>query len=123
MKQRQMMLAFQMGMGKERFWYYSVFVGIMYVLLPIGAVKKHNPAMLVGLLPMTLGWTFQYDMLYGDMQLRARKEAARLIKEEPERFFLPENNGILKQDEYNKLLGLPEDYRSGGKVQSIFGNH
>ena len=95
MKQRQMMMSFQMGMGKERFWYYSVFVGTMYVLLPIGAIKTKNPAMIVGLFPMSVGWTFQYDMLYGDMQVRARKEAARLIKEEPERFFLPEGNGIL----------------------------
>lgn len=34
-----------------------------------------------------------------------------MIKEEPERFFLPENSGIIEQREYNKLMNLPEDYK------------
>ena len=76
--------------------------------------------MALKLLPMSFSVVFQYDMFYGDMHIRARKEAERLIKEEPERFFLPNGNGILNQQEYNKLIGLPEEYRDGGKVKSVF---
>ena len=93
-----------MAMAKERFWYYSVFVGTAYIFLPLGAFKTHNPAMLGPLFPMAVGWCYQYDMMYGTMQLRAQKEAARLIKEEPERFFLPEGSGIIEQAEYNVLI-------------------
>ena len=50
-------------------------------------------------------------MLYGTMMVRAQREAERLIKHEPERFFLPPNSGIISQKEYNKLIGAPEDYK------------
>ena len=45
------------------------------------------------------------------MQLRAQVEAARVIKEEPERFFLPTKAGILEPHEYNKIIGIAEDYK------------
>jgi hypothetical protein len=44
---------------------------------------------------MSFSFAFQYDLFYGNMQIRAQKEAERLIREEPGRFFLPEGNGIL----------------------------
>ena len=50
-------------------------------------------------------------MTYGNLMVRARKEAERMIKEEPERFYLPEGSGIIEQKEYNRLLGIPENYR------------
>lgn len=34
-----------------------------------------------------------------------------MIKEEPERFFLPSNSGLISQNEYNKLIGIPENYK------------
>ena len=35
-----------------------------------------------------------------------------MIKEEPERFFLPEGSGIIDQKDYNrKILGISENYR------------
>ena len=84
-----------MAMGKQSFSYYSIFVGTLWLILPIAAIKKHNPALLGPLFPMSIAWTYQYDMFYGTLQLRAQKEAARLIKEEPERFFLPNGNNML----------------------------
>jgi hypothetical protein len=44
---------------------------------------------------MSFSFAFQYDLFYGNMQIRAQKEAERLIREEPGRFFLQEWNGIL----------------------------
>ena len=51
-------------------------------------------------------------MYYGTLFIRAQKEAERMLKEEPERFFLPEGAGIIEQKEYNKLMGLPANYRA-----------
>ena len=51
--------------------------------------------MLAPLIPLSFGWTFQYDMFYGNLMVRARKEAERMIREEPERFYLPEGSGII----------------------------
>ena len=100
-----------MAMAKERFWYYSLFVGLVWFFVPIGAIKTKNPAMLVPVVITGFGWAFQYDMCYGNLFLRAQKEAERMIKEEPERFFLPQGTGIVEQKQYNKLLGIPENYR------------
>ena len=50
-------------------------------------------------------------MLYGNMMLRARNRAAKTIEEEPERFFLPENAGIVDQAKYNEIIGKPADYK------------
>ena len=61
------MVAHQMAMGKERFKYYSFVVGLAFTFLPIGALKLHKPQMLVPLVPLGTGWSFQYDMLYGTM--------------------------------------------------------
>ena len=41
------------------------------------------------IVPLGVLWAFQYDLYYGNMQIRVQEEAARMIKEEPERFFLP----------------------------------
>ena len=43
MKQRQAMMAMQMAMGKERFKYYSLFVGSLYIAVPIAAYKLRKP--------------------------------------------------------------------------------
>ena len=104
-------MSMQLAIARERFWYYSVFVGTLAIVLPIGAIKTRNPKIMGPLFPMSVSWTYQYDLYYGNMQIRARKEAERMIREEPERFWLPENSGILDQKAYNKLMNVPEDYK------------
>ena len=89
-------MATNMALGKERFKYYSLFVGLVWIFAPIAVIKTHNPAPLGGMLVTGFAWTFQYDMFYGNLIVRAQKEAARLIKEEPERFFLPHGSGIIE---------------------------
>ena len=79
--------------------------------------------MLMGpLLPITFIVSFQYDRLYGNLQLRVQKEAARMIKEEPERFFMPEGNGIVTREEYHKIVGLPKDYKPKITHDNQFGH-
>ena len=112
MKQRQAQLAMQQAIGKERFKYYSALYGLAWIGLPLGAMKKKNPATLIPLFPMTFAWLFQYDMFYGTLLVRASREAARTIKEEPECFYLPEGNGIVERSKYNEIIGKPANYSS-----------
>jgi len=47
-----------MAMGKERFWYYSVFVGLAYTILPVVAFVRKVPQALFPLVPMGFIWSF-----------------------------------------------------------------
>ena len=111
MKNRQAEMSMRMAEGKERFFYYSIFVGILWIVCPLAALKTRKIEALTPCIVTGFGWTFQYDMYYGTLFLRAQREAARMLKEEPERFFLPEGTGIIEQKEYNKLMGLNENYK------------
>mgnify|MGYP001626603484 CR=1 FL=1 len=64
-------MATMMAMNKERFWYYSLFVGLVWIAGPVVAIKTHNPAPLGIMVTTGFGWTFQYDMFYGNMIVRA----------------------------------------------------
>ena len=110
LKTRQAQLSVQFGMGKERMHYLSALIAVLAVFGPIAAHKTKNPAMVAPLFPLGLLWVYQYDMYYGNMQIRVQQEAARLIREEPERFFLPSSSGIIDQKGYNKIVGIPENY-------------
>ena len=94
---RQTQLAVQFAAGKERFHWYSCFYGLAVIGLPAIAAKSGNHRVLGALVPITFIWAYQYDMFYGDKQYRILKEAARLIKEEPDRFYLPDNNTVISR--------------------------
>ncbi len=100
MQMRQLQMAAQFAVGKERFHWYTAFYGLALTFLPIAAMKSHNPGPLIILVPMSFVWGYQFDMFYGTKQFRVQKEAARLLKEEPERFYLPEGNNVYPRAEY-----------------------
>ena len=58
MKQRQAQMAMQTAIGKERFKYFSYFMATLYVALPLGAFKEHNPKLIIPLVPLSLLWCF-----------------------------------------------------------------
>ena len=58
MKNRQAAIAYQMAAGKERFWYYSILVGLAFTCLPPTAFLLKKPVMMASLVPMAFGWTF-----------------------------------------------------------------
>ena len=103
-------MAMQTAIAQERFHYYSGFAGTLFTILPIVAIRTKNAAALGPLLPVGFAWAFQYDVAYGNLMLRAQKDASRMIKEEPERFFMPSGNGMVTQEDYNRIIGLPKDY-------------
>ena len=61
-------------------------------------------------------------MLYGNMQIRVQNEASRLMKEEPERFFMPEGNGMVSKTQYLDIIGRPHGYVSNITSTSTYGH-
>ena len=55
LKQRQLQLAMQFSMGKERFLWFQAFYLPLVVILPIAAIKRRNPSAISPLYPLTLG--------------------------------------------------------------------
>ena len=70
MQQRQLMMATQIAMGRERFRYMCYLYGLAYAGLPLIALKTKNPKMMFPLVPMGIFMAYNYDMLYGNMQIR-----------------------------------------------------
>jgi hypothetical protein len=56
--------------------------------------------------PLSFVLVYQYDMYYSNKLERIRHEAERLIREEPELFFPPNNNGMLSTKEYIKTMNV-----------------
>lgn len=83
MQIRQVQMAAQFAVGKERFHWYSAFYFLGLVTLPIAAIKSKNPGPIIPLVIITFVWAYQFDMFYGNKQFRVQKEAARLLREEP----------------------------------------
>jgi len=102
-----------MSQGKDLFHWYATFYFTIFPLCIIGAIKKKviiyyiskNPVPIIPLLPLGFIFAYQYDMFYGYSILhyirnkldRIKREADRLISEEPERFYFPKNGGIVTQ--------------------------
>jgi hypothetical protein len=103
LKQRQLQLAVEFSRGKERFYWYSVF----YAGVLIGTVAgllHGNKKLLLPCYPISFMWAYQYDLYYGNKQERIRKMAEEMIASEPERFWLPVNNLLISQEEYNAIF-------------------
>ncbi len=108
-------MAMTTALARERLKYYSVFTGVVWIVAPIVAIKTRNHAAVSPMFITGLLWAFQYDMAYGNMMERAQKEASLLMQQEPERFFMPSGNGLVSQEEYNKIVGLPTNYKEKPK--------
>jgi hypothetical protein len=70
--------------------------------------KQKSPRFAALSVPLLFVWGYQYDLYYGNMMFRVQKEAERVIREEPERFFMPEGNLIMTQKEYLDTLNIKE---------------
>ena len=108
LKQRQMQMATQVAMGRERFWYYEKFVYTLSFFLVLGAIKNKNPQLLIPLIPLSFAYAFQYDMCYGTMMERAINTADTLVVDQPMKFVLPEHSGIVDRDEYFRIMNIKD---------------
>jgi hypothetical protein len=106
LKQRQLQLAHQFSLGKDRFLFYSAFLGLASIGCILGFKKSKNPSALAPLLPFSFAWIYQYDMYYGNKMQRVKKEAERMIREEPELFLPARNNLLITEEEYKRIMGF-----------------
>ena len=67
MKNRQMMIATQSAMMRQRLHYLEIFMGLGFIAALGASLKKHDPKPLVALFPFTVAWCFLYDMAYGNL--------------------------------------------------------
>jgi len=104
---RQLNMADNFSRGKDRFLFFSLFAGIGIPASLAAFYHTKNPARLIPVFILGFSWSYQYDMFYGNKMVRVRKEVERLLKEEPEKFYPPENNLIWTKYQYTNLK---EDY-------------
>lgn len=95
LKQRQMQMATQIAMARERFWYFQWFYYVAAIGLLVGSLAQKKPKILAPLVPLSFAYAFQYDMCYGRMMERAMETADTLIVEHPLKFALPVHSGIV----------------------------
>jgi hypothetical protein len=95
LKQRQVQMATQIALGRERLWYYQYFVILATIGLTGAAIHKRDARVLFPLVPLTFAYAFQYDMFYGNMLERAQVVADQLIIENPLKFALPAHSDIV----------------------------
>jgi hypothetical protein len=99
-KQRQMQLATSYAMGKDRFnWYIAFYLSTVPLMIYTG-IKKRNFSMILPVSALSVLLLYQVDYYYLNKIERVRREAERLIREEPELFFPPNNNGLYSTQEY-----------------------
>lgn len=108
LKQRQMQMATQIAMGRERFWYFQWFYYIAAAGLLMGAVIQKQPKIAAPLVPLSFAYAFQYDMCYGTMMERAMETADMLIVEHPLKFSLPPHSGIVDTEEYLRIMNIKD---------------
>lgn len=70
LKQRQLQLATQQAMGRERFKYYAVFSGLVCIGAIVRTYATKNPLYLIPIVPLSFLTAFQYDLYHGRMMYR-----------------------------------------------------
>jgi len=86
LKQRQVQLASQFAIGKDRFMFYQVFYALFVPFLFYAKHKTGNKAYLGVILPLSIIYAYQWDMYTGNKMIRLREESRRLISDEKEKF-------------------------------------
>ena len=89
MLQRQVQMATNVAMAKDRLLYLGSFTATLAV---VGAAKRSRAA-LVPVLPLSFLCAWHADMVYGNKLERVCADAERLLETDKERFVLPSNNG------------------------------
>ena len=102
LKMREVQLATQFSIGKDRFHFFSAF----YLTVIFGGVTKFiktgNPNLMIPIVPLSFAWLYQFDMYYLNKMKRVREEAGRILKENNDMFTPPLNNHLIDPKEYEK---------------------
>ncbi|KAM7330067.1 plasminogen receptor (KT) [Alexandromys fortis] len=87
MRERQM--AMQIAWSREFLKYFGTFFGIATISLTSGAIKQKKPALLIPIVPLSFIFTYQYDLGYGTLLQRMKREAEDILETEKAKLELP----------------------------------
>lgn len=87
MRERQM--AMQIAWSREFLKYFGTFFGIATISLTSGAIKRKKPALLIPIVPLSFIFTYQYDLGYGTLLQRMKREAEDILETEKAKLELP----------------------------------
>lgn len=87
MRERQM--AMQIAWSREFLKYFGTFFGIATISLTTGAIKRKKPAFLIPIVPLSFIFTYQYDLGYGTLLQRMKREAEDILETEKAKLELP----------------------------------
>ncbi|XP_041517609.1 plasminogen receptor (KT) [Microtus oregoni] len=87
MRERQM--AMQIAWSREFLKYFGTFFGIATISLTSGAIKRKKPALLIPIVPLSFVFTYQYDLGYGTLLQRMKREAEDILETEKAKLELP----------------------------------
>lgn len=87
MRERQM--AMQIAWSREFLKYFGTFFGIATISLTSGAIKRKKPVLLIPIVPLSFIFTYQYDLGYGTLLQRMKREAEDILETEKAKLELP----------------------------------
>ncbi|KAH0521378.1 plasminogen receptor (KT) [Microtus ochrogaster] len=99
MRERQM--AMQIAWSREFLKYFGTFFGIATISLTSGAIKRKKPALLIPIVPLSFIFTYQYDLGYGTLLQRMKREAEDILETEKAKLELPK--GMITFESLEKL--------------------
>ncbi|XP_038196356.1 plasminogen receptor (KT) [Arvicola amphibius] len=99
MRERQM--AMQIAWSREFLKYFGTFFGIATISLTSGAIKRKKPALLIPIVPLSFIFTYQYDMGYGTLLQRMKREAEDILDTEKAKLELPK--GMITFESLEKI--------------------
>lgn len=102
LQMREMQLATQFALGKDRFYFFTAFYITVITGGIIRFIKIGSPTLLFPVVPLTFAWAYQFDMYYLNKMDRIRKEAGNILKNKYEMFAPPDNNKLISSEDYLK---------------------
>jgi hypothetical protein len=83
-RQRRMMIAQQIAVSRELFWWFAAFYSTACLGLITAAIKRKKipPVVLIPFVPLTLFMAYQWDFAYGNKPARIQRIFERVLKEE-----------------------------------------
>ena len=108
MRLRQM--AMQIGIARERLFYYQIFYFAALFGCTLGAIKMKKPQICAPLVPLSCAYAFQYDMAWGlpdvfaktPLMIAARNHAENIMNNEAEKYLALPNGMPSIDDIINK---------------------
>eukprot|EP01135_Chromosphaera_perkinsii_P012011 Nk52_evm19s2568 gene=Nk52_evmTU19s2568 len=109
LKQRETQMAIELARAKDHLEWTKYFSYSVLIFCATAFAKTKRVMILTPLLPLSFANAYQYDLVYGDKLDRVRRDAEMFIREQPERFLLPDNSKLISRQEYLDLFQIHPD--------------